>query len=149
MMVSLIMNINFGSTSDFKEELIEKELINTMRYAIDIYDEYLVITLSINSNYKDEIIKRIRDKLANLTITEKDLKRKKNADIAALILQYDDIEMVNMKIQDDIINEGYIITNLKERIKNIEKVDLDKIIDCINLDNIAISVFLPKENQEC
>ena len=149
MMVSLIMNINFGSTSDFKEELIEKELINTMRYAIDIYDEYLVITLSINSNYKDEIIKRIGDKLANLTITEKDLKRKKNADIAALILQYDDIEMVNMKIQDDIINEGYIITDLKERIKNIEKVDLDKIIDCINLDNIAISVFLPKENQEC
>ena len=143
------MNINFGSTSDFKEELIEKELINTMRYAIDIYDEYLVITLSINSNYKDEIIKRIGDKLANLTITEKDLKRKKNADIAALILQYDDIEMVNMKIQDDIINEGYIITDLKERIKNIEKVDLDKIIDCINLDNIAISVFLPKENQEC
>ena len=57
--------------------------------------------------------------------------------------------MVNMKIQDDIINEGYIITNLKERIKNIEKVDLDKMIDCINLDNIAISVFLPKENQEC
>lgn len=148
MMLNLIMNINFGATSTFKDELIAKELINTLGYAIDNYDDFIIITLSVNTNYKDEILKRIEEKFANLSITEADLTRKKNADIATLILQYDDIELVNMKIQDDILNEECIITDIKERLKSINKNDLDNVINCITLDNVSVNVFIPKENQE-
>ena len=65
-----------------------------------------------------------------------------------MILDYEDIEQVNSKIQYDIINEGKIITNLKTRISNIDRGNLEDIVKNIINDNVSISVFEPKENQE-
>ena len=91
---------------------------------------------------------RSREKFDNLEVDEKDIVRKRNAAIATLILDYEDIEQVNMKIQDDIINEGEIITDLKIRVASINQEKLESVINYINNDNVAISVFKPKENQE-
>ena len=125
-----------------------KGLVTSMGYSLDIYEEYLVITITANTNYQDEVIKLIREKFDNLEVDEKDIVRKRNAAIATLILDYEDIEQVNSKIQDDIINEGKIITDLKERITNINRERLESIIKYITNDNVSISVFKPKENQE-
>ena len=148
MMLNLIMNINFGSTSLFKSDLVLKGLITSMGYSVDIYDEYVVVSLNVMTNYVEEVLKLIKEKMANLVITEKDVIRKKNANIATLILDYEDIEQVSLKIQDDIINEGKIITDLKERITNITKEKLENVSRYLTNDNVAISVFKPKENQE-
>lgn len=147
-MLGLLLNINFGSTSDFKEELLEKELISALYYSTDIYDDYLVITISVTTNYKDEVIKRIDEKLNNLQVSEEEFNRKKNAAIATLILDYEDVEMVNMKIQDEIINYDEIKLDYKAKLENANINYLEKLIKKINLENVAISVFLPKENQD-
>lgn len=148
LLCDLILNINFGSTSEFRSDLILKGLVTSMGYSLDIYEEYLVITITANTNYQDEVIKIIREKFDNLEVDEKDIVRKRNAAIATLILDYEDIEQVNMKIQDDIINEGEIITDLKIRVASINQEKLESVINYINNDNVAISVFKPKENQE-
>ena len=148
LLCDLILNINFGSTSEFRSDLILKGLVTSMGYSLDIYEEYLVITITANTNYQDEVIKLIREKFDNLEVDEKDIVRKRNAAIATLILDYEDIEQVNMKIQDDIINEGEIITDLKIRVASINQEKLKSVINYINNDNVAISVFKPKENQE-
>lgn len=147
-LVRLILNINFGPTSDFYTELIEKELATSLSSNLDIYEDYLVITISATTNYKDEVIKRLKDKIDTLEISEKDIIRKKNATLATLILDYDDIETVSMKIQDDIINEGKIVTNLKERISNIDKDILNSVLKYITNDNVSVNVFLPNKNQD-
>ena len=148
MAINLIMNINFGATSDFREELISKGLITSTSYYVDKYDEYIVITINASTNYSKEVIKRIQEKLENLNITDEDLTRKKNATIATMILDYEDIEGVNSKIQSDIINNGKIITDLKARVSNLDKETLEGVMRHINNDNVAVNVFLPKENQE-
>ena len=148
MAINLIMNINFGATSDFREELISKGLITSTSYYVDKYDEYIVITINASTNYSKEVIKRIQEKLENLNITDEDLTRKKNATIATMILDYEDIEGVNSKIQSDIINNGKIITDLKARVSNLDKETLEGVMKYINNDNVAVNVFLPKENQE-
>lgn len=148
MIINLILNINFGSTSDFKEELIDKELITNLSYYVDKYDEYIVITINVYTNYIEEVIKRIKDKIDNLVINENDIMRKRNAEIATLILNYEDIEQVNMMIQKDIINCGKIITDMKQRVNNLTKDNLAKVVKYINNDNVSVSVFLAKENQE-
>lgn len=147
-LVRLILNINFGPTSDFYTELIEKELVTSLSSNLDIYEDYLVITISATTNYKEEVIKRLKDKIDTLEISEKDIIRKKNATLATLILDYDDIETVSMKIQDDIINEGKIITDLKERISNIDKDILNSVLKYITNDNVSVNVFLPNKNQD-
>lgn len=148
LLCDLILNINFGSTSEFRSDLILKGLVTSMGYSLDIYEEYMVITITANTNYQDEVIKLIREKFDNLEVDEKDIVRKRNAAIATLILDYEDIEQVNMKIQDDIINEGEIITDLKIRVASINQEKLESVINYINNDNVAISVFKSKENQE-
>ena len=148
LIISLILNANFGATSDFKDELITSGLINAMGFALDIYDEYIVISITTTTKYKDEIIKRVMEKLNNLEVSKEDFERKRNASIATLILDYEDVENVNMKIQEDIINNGGIVTNLKDILEKLNMDDLNNIINLITTENTSINVFLPKENQE-
>ena len=145
---NLIFNINFGATSDFRDELMEKGLIQGMSVATDIYDDTFVISISVTTNFKDEVIKRIKDKLNDLQISDIDFKRKKNATIATLILDYEDVENVSYRIQDDVLNNGGIVTNLKEILEDETLEDLEELINLYDLDNLQISVFLPKENQK-
>lgn len=147
-LTSLLFNINFGATSDFKDELMEKGLIQNMNVTCDVYDDTFVVTINATSNFKEEIIKRVKEKLENLSISEIDFKRKKNATIATLILDYEDLENVSYRIQDDVLNNGGIVTNLKEILEGETIDDLKNIIDLLDFDNISINVFLPKENQK-
>ena len=147
-LTSLLFNINFGATSDFKDELMEKGLIQNMNVTCDVYDDSFVVTISVISNFKEEIIKRVKEKLENLSISEIDFKRKKNATIATLILDYEDLENVSYRIQDDVLNNGGIVTNLKEILEDETIDDLKDIINLLDTDNLSINVFLPKENQK-
>ena len=92
--------------------------------------------------------KKVKKKLENLSISELNIKRKKNATIATLILDYEDLENVSYRIQDDVLNNGGIVTNLKEILEDETIDDLKNIIDLLDFDNISINVFLPKENQK-
>ena len=147
-LTNLLFNINFGATSDFKDELMEKGLIQNMNVTCDVYDDTFVVTINVTSNFKEEIIKKVKEKLENLSISELDFKRKKNATIATLILDYEDLENVSYRIQDDVLNNGGIVTNLKEILEGETIDDLKNIIDLLDFDNISINVFLPKENQK-
>lgn len=147
-LTNLLFNINFGATSDFKDELMEKGLIQNMNVTCDVYDDTFVVTINVTSNFKEEIIKKVKEKLENLSISELDFKRKKNATIATLILDYEDLENVSYRIQDDVLNNGGIVTNLKEILEDETIDDLKDIIDLLDFDNISINVFLPKENQK-
>lgn len=147
-LTNLLFNINFGATSNFREELIEKGIVQSLSVANDIYDDTFVITITSTTNFKEELIKRVKNKLNDLSVNEIDFKRKKNAAIATLILDYEDIENVSYRLQDDILNNGSIITNLKEILEEERVEDLESIIKLIDINNMAINVFLPKENQK-
>ncbi len=148
LITNLIMNVNFGATSDFNDELTTKELITSMYGTSDIYDDYLVLGLTVNTDYVDEVIKRIKEKLNNLEVNELDFKRKKNVQIATHILNYEYVEQVNSRLQENIINYNKIITNYKEILEDLTIDDVNGVVDTISLDNIAFNVFLPKENQD-
>ena len=147
-LTNLLFNITFGATSDFREDLLEKGIIQNLSVANDIYDDNFVITITSTTSFKEELIKRVKSKLNDLSVNEIDFKRKKNAAIATLILDYEDVENVSYRLQDDILNNGKIVTNLKEILEEETLEDLDALIKLIDTDNMAISVFLPKENQK-
>lgn len=144
----LLFNMNFGATSSLQSELEIANLISHMGYYTDIYDDYIVASITANTSYPEEVIRRLQEKIDDLQIDENDIVRKKNAAIATLILDYEDIEQVNMKIQNDIINEGYIVTDLKKRVSSVTKESLQDVAKYINNDVVSINVFKPQENQE-
>lgn len=141
--LAILLKANFGTTSDFKDNLLEKELINNLSYMNEIFDDYVVIMFTIDSNYKEEIIKLFNEKLDNLSIEEKTFERMKKANIASIILEYEDVEFVNSIMQSEILNYGDIIQNIKEIYENIKYEDILKFIECLNLNERSILVLNP------
>lgn len=148
LLTNLIFTSNFGATSDFKDELIEKGIIENISVNAEIYDDTFVIYITSTTKYPEEFIKRAKDKLNNLVVSEADFKRKKNAAVATLILDYEDVETVNSNIQNDIIENGGIVPNLKEIFESKEMKDVINLSKLIDTSNMSISVFKPKENQK-
>lgn len=141
--LSVLLKANFGNTSDFKSELLEKELINGMSCMNEIFDDYVIIMFTIDSNYKDEIIKLFTEKLNDLEISEKTFERMKKANIASLILEYEDVEFVNGVIQSEILFYGDIINNLKEIYENIKFENIEKFIKNLDLKERSILILNP------
>ena len=146
--INLILNINLGSTSEFKDELLTKGLIDSMYYSTNIFDDYILISLNIVTKYVKEVINRVEDKLKNLEINEKDMRRKKNAALAGLILGFEDIEIVSNHLESDLIEYGDIIDNQKELLENQSIKDIENILNKIDYNNVSINVFMPNNNQD-
>jgi len=140
---NLLLKANFGTTSDFKDYLLQKELINNLSYMNTILDDYIIITFTIDSSYKEEIIKLFNDKLDNLEFDKKTFERMKKANIASLILDFEDVEYVNSIIQTEILNYGGIIDNLKELYENIKYENVLKFIECLDLKERSILILNP------
>lgn len=145
LLTNLVLNSNFGQTSDFKDDLLEKGLINQINYQCDIYEDVFLISLDIATKYIEEVKSLVKEKLNHLEVDELDFKRKKNAMLATLVLDYEDVENVSFRIQDDILNNGSIITNVKELIENLKLSDIEEVISLYNPDNISLNIFLPNE----
>ena len=143
--LSILLKANFGTTSDFKDSLLEKELINNLSCMNEIFDDYVVIMFTIDSNYKEEIIKLFNEKIDNLEITKKTFERMKKANIASIILEYEDVELVNSIMQSEILNYGDVLENLKEIYENITYEDIQKFIDCLKLNERSVLVLNPLE----
>ncbi len=140
---NLLFKANFGNTSDFKDDLLSKELISGMSYMSDIFDDYLIVMFTIDSNYKTEVLKLFNEKLNNLALDEKTFKRIKNANIASLILEYEDAETVNGIIQSEILNYGDVIPNLKEIYENINYKDVVNFYKELNFNEKSILILNP------
>ncbi len=141
--LSLLLKANFGNTSDFKNELLEKELISNMSYMYEIFDDYLVIMFTIDSDYTKEILDRFKKVLDNIFIEENTFNRMKKANIASLILEYEDVELVNTSIQSDILQYDHILADIKEIYENLNYDEMQKFIKELNLKERSILILNP------
>ncbi len=147
LIISLILNGNFGPTSDLKENLMEEELVSFISASRSFIGDYLIITINLETDYEKEAIKRVENALNSLYMTEDNLKRKINSSIATLVLNYDDIMNVNNLIQEDILSFNKIIDDVKNHLENITLDKVNEVIKKIDAKNIAITV-LKKDNNE-
>lgn len=142
---SLILDHNFGETSNLREELLQDGLITFLSANRYVMEDYIILDITIESKYLDEAIKRILEKLEHLEMDEEDLTRKIHASIATLVTNYEDVEQVNSMIQNYIIYYGKLIPNLKEIYESITLQDINNIIDSISLDEKVIVKMLKDE----
>jgi len=145
LIISLILNNNFGPTSDLKEYLMENELINCLGASRSFIEDYLIITVSMETKYPKEAIKHIKESLQNLKMDEDSLRRKVNSSIATLVLNYDDISGVNNNIQEEILAYGKVIDDVKLHLENINLNDVFEVINKIDSKNMAITVLNPEK----
>lgn len=130
--LSLILNNNFGDSSILKEELLQEDLITYLSASRFVLDDYVVVDITFESKYSKEVFKRLENALNNLIMDEEDLKRKINASVANLVTGFDDVEEVNNMIGTYIVNYGSLIPNIKEIYEAITLEDVISVMNAIN-----------------
>lgn len=144
--ISLLLNINFGSTSDFKEDLISNKLITGLSTSVNISDGYVIIKIFFDSKYPDEIIKRIEKQFKNLNLSKNDFERKIKAAVATCILAFEDVETVNSIIQEHLINYNKILYDYKPYLENLDYNILENMAKKISVSNKAVFIMVPKKH---
>ena len=138
----IIFNLLFGDTSQFDEECKRDGIItSTLFYNMLNIDTHLIVSLINNGEKYEELIKRIDDKLKHIEFTASDLERKKKVLISNEIFSYENVEMVNDMIVDNIIFDNKIETDIVGIIRSLNLDELNEIVRKIDFDNKSIVIL--------
>lgn len=148
MYLNLIIRINFGATSLLKEELFKSKIItDSLKTNLTNTEEYFILSFVGVTDYPDYLLKRIKEKIKNLNVTEDETKRKARSSISNLILSFDDLEAVNNDVQDDIINFGQYIDNIYDYYSGLNLSAANQILKKISLNNMTVNILKPKSDK--
>jgi len=132
----------FGDTSDFDEEMKSKGIItNTLYYNLLNIDTHFIVTLTNSGDKYEELIKEIEKRFKNISFSESELERKKKVLISNEIFSYENIEMVNDMIVDNIIFDGKIETDIIGIIESLNMDEMNKVLKGIDFDKKSIVIL--------
>ncbi len=138
----MIFNLLFGDTSDFDEECKRDGIITgTLSYTMLNIDSHFIVTLLDNGDKYQALIKRIDERLKNISFQEKDLERKKKVLISNEIFSYEHVEMVNDMIIDNIMFDNKIETDIVDIIRSLNIDELNEIVKKIDFNNKSIVIL--------
>ncbi len=144
----LLLESNFGSTTLFKENLVEKNLVYNLYYtAYKVYD-YLILEVGCRTKYPIDMEKILMERLKHMEIYEMDVERKIKSAIATLVLSYENLEEVNDIICNSLTYEGKIIDNEKEMLENIKIEDMKDIYSKLTFKETSTLIMMPKEEKK-
>ena len=144
--ISLLFNILFGSTSILQDKLITSKIVsNGINISKTYTKDYIVVSLLTDTEYTETYINMVRDTLKNIKISEQELERKLKVYKSNYILHFDDIELVNNNIQDNILMYGKVINNYLSIYENINIDKLNEVIKRIKTKSESILVIKPNK----
>ncbi len=138
----VIFNLLFGDTTKFDEEAKKDGIItNSLYYNILDIDSHFVISLINSTDKYEELIKKIENQFKNIKFSEEELNRKKKVLMSNEIFSYENIEMINEMIVDNIIFDGRIEEDIIDIIDSLNIDELMDIASKIDFDNRSIVVL--------
>lgn len=143
----IIFSILFDDTSLFDEEAKKENIItNSLYLNILNCDSHLLVSLINETNSYEKLITKIEDTLKDINISEEDLERKKRVLISNELFSFENIEIINEMLIDNIIFENKIETDMISLLKSLNKEELDNIIKNLNLTNKSIVILKNKQS---
>lgn len=142
----ILFSCLFDDTSDFDEKLKNDKIItNTLYYNILNCDTHILISLINETKKYQDLFQEIKKTLSKLTIKETDFERKKKVLISNEIFVYDNIEIINEMIIDNVLFDGKLKDDIIPIIKSLTYEELKEVINNLNLENTT-TVVLEKNN---
>ena len=144
--IGMILNILFGTSSIFREEMMKNNLLNSLILERMIVDDYLVITFWIESSKPKELIENIKKQFKEYEITQEEVERCKKVWISSEVIMTDNIEITVDNLINDIIEYGDIIPNKISIIRDMNLKKLSEIRKKFNFDNNSTVILMPEKN---
>ena len=144
--LNLLLASNLGSTSDYAEELLEKDIVvNNSSFYTDFIDDYVIIYVmnSPKEGKTNEFIKITEKYLNNMKISMDDYKRKFKVYISSYLLSFDDPGRVIEAISDDLLYYNHVIDDYIKIGKSFTEDKGKKILKSIDFNNKSITIMQP------
>ena len=138
----VIFNLLFGDTTKFDEEAKREGIITSSLYynILDIGSHFVISLINSTDKY-ESLIEKIENEFKNIKFSESDLERKKKVLISNEVFSYENIEMVNEMIIDNIIFDGRIEEDIIDIINGLNMEELMSIVSKIDFDNKSIVIL--------
>ena len=144
--IQMIASILFGNSSEFKERVRNKKLINNFYTEVETIDGFHTLYIMSGSDDPDVLIQEIKDELNNVKINKNDFERMKKVWIANEVKMIDDVDSTVNNLYDDIIRYKEVVGDKIDRIRNLDIDIMNEIVEKINFNNIAIVKMNKEEN---
>lgn len=141
----LMFSILFGDSSDF-DELAKNEGVITNDLYLNLLncDSHAIISLINETNEYDRLIDMIKDKLKDIKIDEKDFERKKRVLISNELFGFENIEVINETIIDNILFDNKIDDDIIGLLRSLNINEMNDIIKNLDLSNNGIVIIKKK-----
>lgn len=141
----ILFSLLFDDTSIFDEESKKEGIItNSLYLNILNCDSHLLISLINETNDYDKVINKIKNTLKNINIKEEDFNRKKKVLISNELFSFENIEVINEMIIDNILFENKIEDNILGIIKSLNIEEMNNIINSLDLSNTSTVIIKNK-----
>lgn len=146
--LEMITGIAFGTSSEFREEVRSKKILNSIYMEWETAGDFRTFLLSASTPDADMLITEIKNKLLNLDLSEADFSRMKKVWIANEVKMIDYVDATVRNIYDDMIRYRKVIGNKIDIIRKMSFKELQDIISRIDFSNIAVVKMLPKNKKD-
>ena len=135
----------YGTSSLFREEMLNKGLMTFLYTSRYITDDILTIEVTAESKEPNKLFNEILKRYKTAELTEEEVERIKKVRIANLVYSADKVGSVMNGITSLLVNYDELICNELEIIKSVTLEDVKKVKDYIDINNYSYVVGYPKE----
>ena len=143
--IGMILNILFGSTSIFKDKMLEEGKLSSLYLERMYVDDFLIIEFWAETDKPNELIDELNKHLKSYEITKEEVERCKKVWISSEVMATDNVEAMVSSLINDIIEYDEVKKNKSEYIRNMKYDKLLDIKEKLDFTNSATLVLKGKE----
>jgi len=143
----IIFSILFDDTSEFDFKCKEENVItNSVYFNLLNCDSHMLISLINETNHYNQLLDKIKENLKEIKIKKVDLERKKKVLISNELFSFENLEVINDMIVDNIIFENRIEEDIIPMIESLTIDELNMVIESLDLSNVS-TIIIKNENK--
>ena len=143
--IGMILNILFGSTSIFKDKMLEEGKLSSLYLERMYVDDFLIIEFWAETDKPNELIDELNKHLKSYEITKEEVERCKKVWISSEVMATDNVEAMVSSLINDIIEYDEVKKNKSEYIRNMNYEKLLDIKEKLDFTNSATLILKGKE----
>ena len=141
----MLSTMLFGSSSLFREEARSNKLLNSFYMEWDNIEDYKTFLVLASTNDPKNLIKKLKEELANHKLEEAVFQRMKKVWIANEVKMADYIDSTVNNIYDDMIRYHKVIPNKVDIIRKMNMKTLEEIVSNVDFNNISVVTMSPQD----
>ena len=143
----IMLQMKFGSLSDFEKELIDKKIIKTyLNYGDSSFDDVNLLIFNADVLNEEKLINAIDENLKNNELKEEEFNLYKKAILTSEVRMYDNPSNISERIYRDIIHYGDFVNDYYDIIKNYTYKEFMNMYNSLDFSKKSILYVTNKED---